>query len=108
MDVKEYILTEKGRKECEIFISELKAKRKEILDAGIDTADETFVDYTPEELFEDLNSRFDYKRDVGIMNNAESIKPSFIRYFIHWLRKEHLLRIFIENYEITGSGKYLF
>lgn len=50
----EYILTEKGRKECEIFIAELKAKRKEILDAGIDTANETFVDYTPEELFDDL------------------------------------------------------
>ena len=52
-----------------------------------------------EQLFKDLNSRFDYKRDVGIMDNAESIKPSFIRYFIHWLRKEHLLRVFIENYE---------
>ena len=49
-----YELTDKGRKECEIFINELKAKRKEILDAEIDTADETFIDYTPEELFEDL------------------------------------------------------
>lgn len=28
MDEKEYILTEKGRKECEIFIAELKAKRR--------------------------------------------------------------------------------
>ena len=64
MDVKEYILTEKGRKECEIFISELKAKRKEILDAGIDTADGTFVDYTPEELFEDL-------LDFGIDEDGE-------------------------------------
>ena len=40
-----------------------------------------------EQLFKDLNSRFDYKRDVDIMDNAESIKPSFIRYFLHWLRK---------------------
>lgn len=54
MEDKNYKLTDEGRKECEIFINELKAKRKEILDAGIDTADETFVDYTPEELFEDL------------------------------------------------------
>lgn len=54
MDEKEYKLTEEGRKECEIFITELKVKRKEILDAGIDTADETFVDYTPEELLDDL------------------------------------------------------
>lgn len=63
-----------------------------------------------EELFEDLNSRFDYKRDVGIMNNAESIKPSFIRYFIHWLRKEHLLHVFIENYKssFTYSFNYVY
>ena len=54
MDVKEYILTEKGRKECEIFISELKAKRKEILDAGIDTADETFVDYRSKWYWSDI------------------------------------------------------
>ena len=26
-----------------------------------------------EQLFEDLNSHFDYKRDVGIINNAENI-----------------------------------
>ena len=63
-----------------------------------------------EELFEDLNSRFDYKRDVGIMNNAESIKPSFIRYFMHWLRKEHLLCVFMENYKssFTYSFNYVY
>lgn len=59
-----YELTDKGRKECEIFINELKAKRKEILDAEIDTADETFIDYTPEELFEDL-------LDFGIDEDGE-------------------------------------
>ena len=59
-----------------------------------------------EQLFKDLNSRFDYKRDVDIMDNAESIKPSFIRYFLHWLRKEHLLHVFIENYQ--SSYNYTF
>lgn len=39
----EYKLTERGRKECERYIAELKAKRKEILDAGTDTADETEI-----------------------------------------------------------------
>ena len=34
-------ITEKGKKKVEIFIAELKAKRKELLDAGKDTADET-------------------------------------------------------------------
>ena len=52
-----------------------------------------------EQLFEDLNRRFRYRRSSLAMANAKDIKPSFIRYFIHWLRKEHLLRVFIENYE---------
>lgn len=52
-----------------------------------------------EQLFEDLNKRFSYRRSSLAMTNANDIKPSFIRYFIHWLRKEHLLRVFIENYE---------
>ena len=52
-----------------------------------------------EQLFEDLNRRFHYRRSSLAMANAKDIKPSFIRYFIHWLRKEHLLRVFIENYE---------
>lgn len=50
----DYKLTDVGKHECEIYISELKAKRKEILDAGLDTVEETFIDYTPESLFEDL------------------------------------------------------
>ena len=37
----EYILTEKGREKVTWFIKECAAKRKEILDAGIDTADDT-------------------------------------------------------------------
>lgn len=52
-----------------------------------------------EQLFEDLNKRFSYRRSSIAMANAKGIKPSFIRYFIHWLRKEHLLRVFIENYK---------
>lgn len=34
-------LTENGKIKINIFIAELKAKRKEVLDAGKDTADET-------------------------------------------------------------------
>lgn len=49
-----YKLTDIGRKKCEAYIAELQAKKKEILDAGIDTADETFVDFSPEGLLEDL------------------------------------------------------
>ena len=37
----DYKLTEKGRQKVERYIKELEAKRKEILDAGLDTADDT-------------------------------------------------------------------
>lgn len=46
-----YVLTEIGQKQCETYIAELKAKRKELLDAGIDTANNTYIDFTPQELF---------------------------------------------------------
>ena len=49
-----YELTPQGRKKCERYLKELQAKRKEILDAGIDTVHETSIDYTPEELLEDV------------------------------------------------------
>ena len=35
--------TGKGKRKVDVFIAELKAKRKEILDAGKDTADETVL-----------------------------------------------------------------
>lgn len=49
-----YELTLQGRKKCERYLKELQAKRKEILDARIDTVHETSIDYTPEELLEDV------------------------------------------------------
>ena len=49
-----YQLTDAGRKKCERYIAELKAKRKEILDAGLDTADNTPVP-TVQDIEDDLN-----------------------------------------------------
>ena len=40
---KQFLLTEQGRQQAESYIAELKAKRKEILDAGKDTADDTTI-----------------------------------------------------------------
>lgn len=50
----EFKLTEHGKELCKTFITELKAKRKEILDAGIDTADETELP-TENDILSDLN-----------------------------------------------------
>ncbi len=49
----QYALTESGRKRISDYLEELQVKRKEILDAGLDTADETDLP-TEEEIFEDL------------------------------------------------------
>ena len=49
-----YQITDVGREKIEHFLSELKAKRKEILDAGLDTIDETPELPTVEDVFDDL------------------------------------------------------
>lgn len=70
-----YKLTEKGIKECERFIAECNAKRKEILDAGLDTADDTEI-LTTEiieqdiELFVDEDG--DYYNYWGVTDNYNS------------------------------------
>lgn len=50
----DYELTEKGKEKVAFFIAECAAKRKEILDAGLDTADETNLP-TEESILSDLN-----------------------------------------------------
>ena len=62
-----YTLTEVGRKKVEIFIRECEAKRKEILDAKIDTADDTELP-TVKDIVADLN---DIDLDIDIDGNAE-------------------------------------
>ena len=49
-----YKLTEQGIKKCEWFIRECEAKRKEILDARFDTADETNIP-TIKDIEDDIN-----------------------------------------------------
>ena len=50
----EYIYTPKGREKVDHFIRECEVKRKEILDAGIDTADETTLP-TSQDILDDVN-----------------------------------------------------
>lgn len=72
----EYKLTEQGRAKCEEYIRELKAKRKEILDAKLDTANNTFVDFTVDEIFEDVieNSMCD---EDGILSNGYGVTDHY-------------------------------
>lgn len=48
-----YLLTAHGNRSVQEYITELEAKRKEILDAGKDTADETNIP-TKEDILEDI------------------------------------------------------
>lgn len=50
-----YTYTLPGRWKACHFIYECKAKRKEILDAGIDTADETYLP-TAQDILDDVNT----------------------------------------------------
>lgn len=76
----EYILTETGKQKVADFISECAAKRKEILDAGIDTIDETKLP-TEEDILFDLNygveidEEGDYYNNWGVTDNYNSDYP---------------------------------
>lgn len=72
---KHYVLTDEGRKECESFILECIAKRKEIIDAGKDTAEETNIP-TVEDIESDINffgvdEDGDYYNNWGVTDNYD-------------------------------------
>ena len=80
----EYRLTKTGHQKCHNYISELKAKQKEILDAGLDTAEEKFVDYTPEEIFADLlgfgiDEDGDIYNGYGVTDHYDADSPLGLR-----------------------------
>ena len=70
-----YKLTELGIKECERFIAECIAKRKEIIDAGTDRADDTILPTTKDieseiEIFIDEDG--EYYKYWGVTDNCKS------------------------------------
>ena len=68
--------TEKGREKVKAYIKELESKRKEILDAGKDTADDTYIP-TLEDILNDA-SRFigvengEYFNSWGVTDNYDA------------------------------------
>lgn len=69
-----YILTEKGKKEVAHFLRECEAFRKEILDAGKDTADDTYLP-TEEGIIDDIAEWIDedgaYYDAWGVTDNYD-------------------------------------
>lgn len=64
----EYILTKLGKQKAADYISECVAKRKEILDAGIDTANETDLP-TEADIVSDLNNGVGIDEEGDYFNN---------------------------------------
>lgn len=71
-----YKLTQAGIEECKRFIAECEAKRKEILDAGVDTAYDiripTVTDIGFDIHFEGLDEEGKYYQSWGITDHYDS------------------------------------
>ena len=68
--------TEKGKEKVKAYIKELEAKRKEILDAGKDTADDTYIP-TLEDILDDASYWFgvengEYFNSWGVTDNYDA------------------------------------
>ena len=85
-----FVLTNKGIKTSQLYIKELKAKRKEILDAGRDTCEETELpDIEAIEL--DVNifaENGEYLNCWGVTDNYNSDYPLCLQEGIDYVKEE--------------------
>lgn len=81
-------LTEVGREKCELYIKELNAKRKELLDAGKDTANETEIP-TVEDIRDEIEwfeEDDEYLNNWGVTDNYEGDYPIDLKYGCDYYR----------------------
>ena len=102
-----YKLTEKGQKTVKAFIKELAAKRKEILDAKLDAADETTIP-TVEEIEEDIafigiDSDGDYYNGWGVTDSPEYDMAIALSIGIDFLPDEDYLKITKIDWDTDGE-----
>lgn len=102
----EYLLTITGEEKIYEFIRECKAKRKEILDAGKDTADETTLP-TVKDILDDINEGVGidedgyYYNSWGVTDNYNSDTPCSLYYGIDFV-KENEISISYSNGDIEN------
>lgn len=87
-----FVFTKTGRKKAEQYIRELKAKRKEILDAGKDTADDTVIP-SPEDILADIefigmDDELEYYNSWGVTDNYDADVPIALTYGADFVEKE--------------------
>lgn len=96
-----YVLTNEGIKVCDKYITELIAKRREILDAGKDTADETSIP-SIEDIECDLNNfplwDGDYFNGWGVTDHFDSDYPLSLEFGKHFTeeRETKMREVYIE------------
>ncbi len=84
-----YSLTKYGKAMVDVYLSELKAKRKEILDAGKDTAEETNLP-TAEEIVSDiefigLDEEDDYYNCWAVTDHYSADYPLLLKRGRHFI-----------------------
>lgn len=78
-----YRLTDKGIRNIEMYIAELQAKRKEILDAELDTADETNIPTVSDIFIDAMDLGFDENGEAyngwGVTDNYDADRPVLLK-----------------------------
>ena len=81
------LLTQDGKREVDFYIRNLKAKQKEILDAGLDTAYETKLP-TEEDILSDIEwseENGEYFNCWGVTDNYDADAPLVLNRGIHYI-----------------------
>ena len=78
-----YRLTDKGIQNIETYIAELQAKRKEILEAGLDTTDETNIPTVSDIFIDAMDLGFDEDGETyngwGVTDNYDADRPVLLK-----------------------------
>lgn len=79
-------LTELGKQEVNTYIREAEAKRKEILDARIDTADDTWLPDEDDILMdiEHFEEDGEYCNGWGVTDNYNADYPLYLKRGVHY------------------------
>ena len=76
--MREIVLTEEGTKAIRKYLLELEAKRKEILDARLDTDDDTVIPSEADiisDIKEFMDEDGDYYNNFGVTDNYDGDRP---------------------------------
>lgn len=106
-----YVLTEQGKLKCNAYIAELNAKRKEILDARMDTANETdlpTIEDIESDIAQFIDEDGDYYNGWGVTDNYDSDYPLGLKLEEDFIKEETEMKSVCEGckyYEVCGDDE---